>query len=244
MNFVCHATTNPGGISANYIAYVEKAIRGMFGEQVVVVFLAGASGDVTQVDNLSLDVPKRGAAMTALVGGRVGAEAVKVLLGMTTGTSCPIAVRSETLRMPRRQPRPEHLAEAKALIKLDPREAGQTNWIFAKELVLLEALQAVKPGVPCREVDAVARSIISDAGFGEYFGHGLGHGVGLEVHEAPRLNKQSEAILEEGMAVTVEPGIYLPGKGGVRIEDLVLVTRDGCEVLTQIPKELTVLCPR
>lgn len=154
VNFVCHATTNPGGISANYIAYVEKAIRGMFGEQVVVVFLAGASGDVTQVDNLSLDVPKRGAAMTALVGGRVGAEAVKVLLGMTTSTSCPIAVRTETLRMPRRQPRPEHLAEAKALVKLDPREAGQTNWIFAKELVLLEALQAVKPVVEV-EVQAV-----------------------------------------------------------------------------------------
>lgn len=105
----------------------------------------------------------------------------------------------------------------------------------------LAALDAIRPGVPCREVDAVARDIISDAGYGKYFGHGLGHGVGLEIHEAPRLNQHSDAILAPGMAVTVEPGIYLPGKGGVRIEDLVLVTDTGCEVLTQLPKELKVL---
>jgi Xaa-Pro aminopeptidase len=105
----------------------------------------------------------------------------------------------------------------------------------------LAALDAVKPGVPCRDVDAVARTIISDAGYGPYFGHGLGHGVGLEIHEAPRLNQHSESILEPGMAVTVEPGIYIPGKGGVRIEDLVLVTETGCEILTTLPKELKVL---
>jgi len=105
----------------------------------------------------------------------------------------------------------------------------------------LAALDAIRPGVPCREVDAVARGIISDAGYGSYFGHGLGHGVGLEIHEAPRLNQHSEAVLESGMAVTVEPGIYLPGQGGVRIEDLVLVTDSGCEILTRLPKELKVL---
>ncbi|MCF6283901.1 MAG: Xaa-Pro peptidase family protein [Candidatus Hydrogenedentes bacterium] len=105
----------------------------------------------------------------------------------------------------------------------------------------LAALDAIRPGVPCREVDAVARDIISDAGYGKYFGHGLGHGVGLEIHEAPRLNQHSDTILESGMAVTVEPGIYLPGKGGVRIEDLVLVTDSGCEILTQLPKDLKVL---
>ncbi len=105
----------------------------------------------------------------------------------------------------------------------------------------LAALDAVKPGVTCRDVDAVARDIIADAGYGKYFGHGLGHGVGLEIHEAPRLNQHSDTILEPGMAVTVEPGIYLPGKGGVRIEDLVLVTDSGCEILTQLPKELKVL---
>lgn len=145
VNFVCHATTNPGGISANYIAYVEKAIRGMFGEQVVVVFLAGASGDVTQVDNLSLNVPKRGAAMTALVGGRVGAEAVKVLLGMTTGTQAPVAVRQEVLEIPRRQPRREHIEAAQALVAMEPREAGITQWTFAKETLLLQAKLEQEP---------------------------------------------------------------------------------------------------
>lgn len=105
----------------------------------------------------------------------------------------------------------------------------------------LAALEAVKPGARCRDVDAVARDIISDAGYGPYFGHGLGHGVGLEIHEGPRLNQHSDAILEPGMAVTVEPGIYIPGQGGVRIEDLVLVTETGCEVLTTLPKELKVL---
>ena len=105
----------------------------------------------------------------------------------------------------------------------------------------LAALAAVRPGVKCVEVDAVARDIIKDAGYGDRFGHGLGHGVGLEIHESPRLNIQSEAVLRPGHIVTVEPGIYLPDRGGVRIEDLVVVTEDGCEVLTQLPKELKVL---
>ncbi len=105
----------------------------------------------------------------------------------------------------------------------------------------LSALKAVRPGAVCRDVDAVARDIISEGGYGEYFGHGLGHGVGIEIHESPRLNKKSDVTLQEGMVVTVEPGIYLPGKGGVRIEDLVVVTADGCDVLTKSPKELKVL---
>ena len=103
------------------------------------------------------------------------------------------------------------------------------------------ALEAVQPGRTGREVDAVARNIISEGGYGEYFGHGLGHGVGVEIHEAPRLNTESDTVLEPGMVVTVEPGIYLPGKGGVRIEDLVVVTEDGCEILTKTPKQLRVL---
>lgn len=105
----------------------------------------------------------------------------------------------------------------------------------------LAALGAIRPGVSCRDADAVARNIITEAGYGKYFGHGLGHGVGLEIHEAPRLNQHSDTILQPGMAVTVEPGIYIPGQGGVRIEDLVLVTETGCEILTKLPKELKVL---
>lgn len=103
------------------------------------------------------------------------------------------------------------------------------------------ALEAIRPGIPCREVDAIARDLIRDAGYGAHFGHGLGHGVGLEIHESPRLNMHSEAVLEAGMVVTVEPGVYLPGKGGVRIEDLVVVTEDGCDILTNAPKALRVL---
>jgi Xaa-Pro aminopeptidase len=103
------------------------------------------------------------------------------------------------------------------------------------------ALKAIRPGVTGREVDSVAREIIHDGGFGDRFGHGLGHGVGIEVHEEPRLNTRSDSVLKAGMVVTVEPGIYLPKQGGVRIEDLVLVTESGCEVLTQTPKDLHVL---
>lgn len=105
----------------------------------------------------------------------------------------------------------------------------------------LAGLAAIRAGASCRDVDAAARDIIRAAGYADYFGHGLGHGVGLEIHEAPRLNMQSDAVLEAGMVVTCEPGIYLPGKGGVRIEDLVVVTEDGCDVLTRAPKELKVL---
>ena len=103
------------------------------------------------------------------------------------------------------------------------------------------ALKAVRPGVTGREVEAVAREIMREGGLGDRFGHGLGHGVGIEVHEEPRLNTRSDSVLKAGMVVTVEPGIYLPGQGGVRIEDLVLVTESGCEVLTKLPKDLQVI---
>jgi Xaa-Pro aminopeptidase len=101
-----------------------------------------------------------------------------------------------------------------------------------------QALDKIRPGVKGHEVDAEARSVITDAGFGDFFGHGLGHGLGLQVHEDPGLRPNSAAVLEAGMVVTVEPGIYLPGWGGVRIEDDVLVTPAGSEVLTSVPKEL------
>lgn len=102
----------------------------------------------------------------------------------------------------------------------------------------LAGIAAIRPGAVASEVDRAARQVIEAAGFGKQFGHGLGHGLGLEVHEAPRLNSISETVLKPGMVITVEPGIYLPGWGGVRIEDDVLVTRDGHEVLTSVPKRL------
>jgi Xaa-Pro aminopeptidase len=100
------------------------------------------------------------------------------------------------------------------------------------------AIQGLGPNVTGREVDRLARNVIADAGYGEQFGHGLGHGVGLEGHEAPRLSTTaSDAPLAPGMVATVEPGIYVPGWGGIRIEDLVLITASGHEVISQCPKE-------
>ncbi len=99
-------------------------------------------------------------------------------------------------------------------------------------------IAAIRPGVKARDVDAEARSVIEEAGFGRFFDHGLGHGIGMDIHEAPRLRKESDVTLQPGMVVTVEPGIYLPDWGGVRIEDDILVTPDGSEVLTHVPKSL------
>jgi Xaa-Pro aminopeptidase len=101
-----------------------------------------------------------------------------------------------------------------------------------------EALAAARAGAGRREVDGVARQIIEQAGHGERFGHGLGHGVGLEIHEDPRLTRTADGSLAAGNTVTIEPGVYLPGGFGVRIEDLVAITEDGPELLTGFPKEL------
>jgi Xaa-Pro aminopeptidase len=104
-----------------------------------------------------------------------------------------------------------------------------------------KAIASIRPGRKAMELDAIARSWIKEAGYGDYFGHGTGHGVGLAVHENPVIGPESKDILEEGMVFTVEPGIYIPGWGGVRIEDMVLVTENGCEVLTGLSKEIGVI---
>jgi len=109
------------------------------------------------------------------------------------------------------------------------------NIVLDAQLAAVAALKAGKTG---KEVDAVARRIIADAGYGENFGHGLGHSVGLAIHEDPRLAPKGETVLQPGMVVTVEPGIYIPGFGGVRIEDLAVVTEDGCRILTRSTKEM------
>jgi Xaa-Pro aminopeptidase len=101
-----------------------------------------------------------------------------------------------------------------------------------------KALEFLKPGVKCKEVDSVARDIIVKKGYGEYFGHGLGHGVGLDIHELPRVSFNDDTVLLPGMVITIEPGIYLPEVGGVRIEDSVLITEEGYEILTWFPKIL------
>ena len=121
---------------------------------------------------------------------------------------------------------------------LDPRDREVYDLVLRAQL---ESLAAVRAGAGGREVDAVARDVITAAGHGEHFGHGLGHGVGAEVHEGPRLSQRSEATLEAGQVVTVEPGVYVPGAIGVRIEDLAIVTEDGSDVLTSLPKDLQII---
>jgi Xaa-Pro aminopeptidase/Xaa-Pro dipeptidase len=103
------------------------------------------------------------------------------------------------------------------------------------------AIGAIRAGVSCGAIDHIARSFLEEAGLGAHFSHGTGHGVGLDVHEAPRLAAGREEILRAGMVVTVEPGVYLPGLWGIRIEDTVLVREEGCEILTQTSKELTIV---
>ncbi|MDI6709689.1 MAG: Xaa-Pro peptidase family protein [Thermoanaerobacterales bacterium] len=127
-------------------------------------------------------------------------------------------------------------------LHLGPRPADWQEEIYR---IVLEAQQAaiaaIRPGVPCREVDAAAREVITRYGYGDYFGHSTGHGLGLEIHEEPRLSALEERLLAEGNVVTVEPGIYLPGKGGVRIEDVVVVREDAAEILTRTPKNGLIL---
>ncbi len=104
----------------------------------------------------------------------------------------------------------------------------------------IETLQQVKAGKKCNELDDFARKMIAKSGYGDYFSHSLGHGVGLDIHELPRLSPYDQTVLQPGMIVTVEPGIYVPHVGGVRIEDTVVVTERGCQILTLLPKELSV----
>ena len=104
-----------------------------------------------------------------------------------------------------------------------------------------KAIEKIRPGIPIQEVDEAARDHIRKCGYDQYFGHGTGHGIGLAVHEDPVVNKENKDLVQEGMVFTVEPGIYIPEWGGVRIEDMIWVTSDGAEILTSLPTELKVI---
>ena len=119
--------------------------------------------------------------------------------------------------------------------------AKQKDIYTAVQVAQQAALAQVRPGISTKELDTIARDIITQSGYGDCFGHGLGHGVGMEIHEAPRLSQISDIPLQPGMVITVEPGIYLESFGGVRIEDLVIVTDKGYKVLSKYTKELVCL---
>ena len=157
VNYACHATTAPGGISADYVYYLEKTIRGLLGEQAVIVFLPGAGGDVTQVDNRSpYDVKQYGEGASRLVGGRVGAEARKVLLSLSVAAGLARAAggRVASAHVQRRVPRPERVARALEVVKTDVTPATRVAWRFAKETLLLDALVHKEPTAEV-EVQAV-----------------------------------------------------------------------------------------
>ena len=130
-----------------------------------------------------------------------------------------------------------HSDQTRTLVCGRPSSEQQKIYRIVKE-AHDKAIERVLPGIPISEVDGAARDHIRDEGYGEYFGHGLGHGIGLAVHEEPLVNSENKGLVQEGMVFTIEPGIYVPNLGGVRIEDMVLVTPHGAELLTYLPTEL------
>ncbi|MCE6991996.1 twin-arginine translocation signal domain-containing protein [Dyadobacter sp. CY323] len=148
VNYTCHTTTNPGGVSANWVYYLEQTIRGAFGPECVVVFIQGAAGDVTQVDNRNAFTNRQGERWARFVGARVGAEAVKVLLDMPRGTLSPLGYKVHRENMKRRLPSSQKVKESLAMVKKNPEEVGVTKWTFAKEIVMLDAKAKKAPTVP------------------------------------------------------------------------------------------------
>ena len=145
VNFACHSTTNPGGISANWVYYMEQTIKGAMGKDCVVVFLQGASGDVTQVNNRNPYKNRSGEEWARFVGANVGAEAVKTLLSIPRGSHFPINSTRAFIDIKRRIPSKENVEKSLAMVKKSPEEVGKTDWVFAKETVMLDSWVKQKP---------------------------------------------------------------------------------------------------
>jgi Xaa-Pro aminopeptidase len=133
-----------------------------------------------------------------------------------------------------------HSDQTRTLVCGKPNTDQEKVYQIVKEAHDL-AIEAVRPGIPFCEIDRRARDHIKNQGYGDYFGHGLGHGIGLAVHEDPVVNGENKGLIQEGMVFTIEPGIYIPDWGGVRIEDMILVTSRGAEVLTYLPTEMKIV---
>ena len=165
----CHDTASGPGASADWIYYMERAIRGVFGEEIIVVFAPGFSGDVTQVDNLSPYQRESGDEQSRYVGGNVGAEAVRAMLTMHRGECQPVGSAYEILRLPRRRPSPQKVQRAYEIVRKNPEEVGQTEWMFAKETVMLDALLQKEPAVDAEvQVIQIGPAVFAGAG-GEIF---------------------------------------------------------------------------
>ncbi|WP_395750933.1 hypothetical protein [Prosthecobacter sp.] len=149
VNYACHATTNPGGISANWIQYLEKTIQGGMDTHAPVVFLQGACGDITQVDNLSPYQNPKPEEWSKLVGGRIGAEAIRVLLSMPKFTAAPIDTRQEVLKIKRRPPSAQHVQKSLEIASKARAPGDPTDYLFAKEILMLDHLNRVTPVVDC-----------------------------------------------------------------------------------------------
>jgi hypothetical protein len=209
VNFACHATTNPGGISANWIHYLESTIRGAFGPEVVVVFLQGFSGDVTQVDNRSPYDERPGEDGARYVGARVGAEAVKVLVTMARGGLAPLGARASVAIYPRRRPSPETLARALETCRGDPAAVEHTEWTFAKETVLLDALLRREPECEVELQAVQVGPAVFLAAPGEMF-----CALGLELREKSRFPFTFPVELAGGCVGYVPTVEALEAKGG------------------------------
>jgi hypothetical protein len=154
VNYACHATTNPGGISANWIHHLEKTIQGGLGTRAPIVFMQGACGDVTQVDNLSPNQRPKSAEWSQYVGSRIGAEAIRTLLAMPKTSTAPVETRQEVLKIKRRTPSPQRVAKSLEIMQKAKNTVEPTEWIFAKEIVMLDHLNQTVPLVDC-EVQCV-----------------------------------------------------------------------------------------
>lgn len=211
VDYGCHCTTSPGGASADYVHYLERVIQGTFGADAVVVFLAGAAGDVTQVDNGSMREREFGERWARHVGARVGAEAVKVLVTAEPGVEGPLAHDSRVLDVERRPPSPARLAAARACIEAGPSEPGpDAAWLFAKEIVILDHLVRTRPPVAV-EVQALQIGpavLVSNPA--EYFAES-----GLAIKAGSPFPYTFVVSLANGCAGYVPPRrAFEPGGGG------------------------------
>ncbi len=169
VNFACHGTASGPGSSANWIYYMERAIRGVLGEDIIVVFTPGFSGNVTQVDNLSPYARESGDEQSRFVGGNVGAEAVRALLHMHTGPTGPVGAKHTIFKIARRKPSAENVRRAYEIVKGDPDKVPSTDWTFAKETVMLDALLEKAPIVDCEvQTVQIGPAVFAGAG-GEIF---------------------------------------------------------------------------